>query len=92
VHSDDDNKAEPEFKAEEEEHRRHTRAPPPIPPLPTALNPPSSGATRHFVKAYVHAVLNEHTATVAHLAKKMNHKARRRASPHLACSRLSSLP
>ena len=76
VRSED--KPEPEFKAVEEP-RRHTCAPPPTPPLPTALNPPSRGATHHFVKAYVHAVINEHTAAVAHLAKKMNHKARRRA-------------
>ena len=71
--------APPDFKPVEEQPRRHTRAPPPTPPLPTALNPPSSGATRHYVKAYVHAVLNEHTAAVTHLAKKMNHKARRSA-------------
>jgi len=75
----EDKPPEPEYKAVEEP-RRHTRAPPPpTPPLPTALHSPSRGATRHFQKAYVHAVFNEHTAAVAHLAKKMNHKARRRA-------------
>jgi hypothetical protein len=68
----------PDFMAEEATPKRHTCSPRPTPPLPTAQNPASRGAHRHFRKAFCHAFIHGHTAAVAHLVKKMVHKARRR--------------
>ena len=81
-----DIKPEPEIKVEEEPRRVDREPTPPTAPLPTAMNAPTRGSTRHFQKAYVKACIHGHTAAIAHLTKKMIHKARRRVPNHPAAA------